>query len=102
MNEEICSNCNRNTKFKRELNNNVFHNRLVKAYAVHTYYGCDTGCCGYIAVAEDENLIKCRSKFEFDHNYGPDEQNESWANSFTQQFFPGIPFSWEDCEMVND
>lgn len=41
--------------------------RVVWAYAVHDYYGCDTGCCGWRAIGTDKKGNVLASEFNFFH-----------------------------------
>lgn len=43
----------------------------------HSYYGCETGCCGHIIRIDDEEVS---SSFEFSHPYGDDKRR--WAEEF--------------------
>ena len=36
--------------------------KKIKVKVYHSYYGCDTGCCGHVVELEDG-----RERFEFDH-----------------------------------
>ncbi len=75
------------------------HGDLVKVYVVHDYYGCDTGCCGHKAVAEDGEGNVCQSNtFNFSHSY--DQDHEEFAKALAAEHFPDIPFSWADCNVV--
>lgn len=96
---EICERCTRPTLSTLGKSSDL-HGELKKAYVVHAYYGCDTGCCGSIAVAEDAAGNQCRGSFQFDHPY--DEEPMVWARHFVAERFPGIPFSEQNCEIIND
>lgn len=40
----------------------------MKIRVYHSYYGCETGCCGHIVELEEKP-----AKFEFTHPYGEDK-----------------------------
>ena len=42
----------------------------MKIRVLHTYYGCETGCCGHILEVDDEEL---EGSFEFGHPTDRDE-----------------------------
>jgi len=45
----------------------------------HSYYGCDTGCCGHIVRFEDED----NGHFDFGHPYGKDRLE--WAKELLRE-----------------
>lgn len=40
----------------------------MKVIVFHSYYGCDTGCCGHVVQLEDG-----REEFFFDHPYNKND-----------------------------
>lgn len=74
---------------------------VVAAAVVHAYYGCDTGCCGHVAIALDcTGEEVARSGFESSHPYGDDPK--TWAVSFANERFRGVPLDWERCEVSDE
>lgn len=64
---------------------------MIKVRVYHSYYGCETGCCGHVIELEDG--IKRRSHFEFTHPYGA-ESIKDWAR---QQAESVIKSRWPEC-----
>lgn len=99
--QKTCPQCSRhvasvpNPILKRDV-----HGSLVKTYALHRGYGCDTGCCGHVAYAEDVAGNTCSAQFEFTHPYGA--PIEEWAQEFCADAFRNVPFSWADCRISDD
>ena len=74
------------------------HGPLVKTYVLHAFYGCDTGCEGHIAYAEDKDENVCQSEFEVGCPSRVDYKE--WAKEVCAAAFRGVPFSWDDCRVV--
>lgn len=45
---------------------------------VHTYYGCDSGCCGHTAMVMDEKDSMVDSEFEFAHMDKETTKEQFW------------------------
>lgn len=60
----------------------------MKVRVYHSYYGCDTGCCGHTVELEDG-----RERFEFSH---PSSQEDllSYARNIAEEV---IKENWPDC-----
>ena len=59
----------------------------VKVY--HSYYGCDTGCCGHVVEVGD------KEKFEFTHPYDEVVADfNKWALEFAQAT---VKREWPQC-----
>jgi len=99
--ETICWRCDRPILHPGQGPSRELHGDLVKVYVVHAGYGCDTGCCGHRAVAEDSQGHECAAQFEFDHPSYSDDFH-TWARSFANHAFPGVPLDWEGCEVIDD
>jgi hypothetical protein len=97
---ETCQRCHRPILYPLPTRDVRGHGPLVKVYVVHAFYGCDTGCCGHIVVAQDAQGNECQGGFEFMHPYEDDPQ--TWAQSLANHEFPGVEFSWEDCAINED
>lgn len=46
---------------------------MKRVIVYHSYFGCDTGCCGHTVELIDENGNIIQNKFEFDHPFGEDK-----------------------------
>lgn len=105
MQTAICARCQRPVLNARVLGgvgiSAARHGPLVRAYATHAYKGCDTGCCGYIAQAEDAEGNTCEGHLEFDHP-GRDDDARTWMTSFVNEEFPGVPIDFEMCDVAMD
>jgi hypothetical protein len=63
----------------------------------HSYYGCDTGCCGHVVELGD------RQVFDFDHPFGRDPIE--FAKDMVQATFGEehvADLDWDACEIVDD
>lgn len=70
---------------------------MAKVIVYHSYYGCDTGCCGHTVELEDG-----RKEFGFDHPFGEDARK--FAEELIREKFGDEHVSdldWENCEVVN-
>lgn len=76
------------------------HGEIVSAVVEHTYYGCDTGCCGHAVWSQDAAGNTCGREFEFVHP-GSHEDFRTWATSLAGEHFPGIPLDWEESGVIN-
>jgi hypothetical protein len=62
----------------------------------HSYYGCDTGCCGHrveITPADEKRDGEEREAFEFEHPPSGDDL-KAWAREFAEE---QIRRRWPDC-----
>lgn len=62
---------------------------VVRVY--HSYYGCETGCCGHIVEVDE------KSSFHFTHPHDgelTEEKKREWARSFAEQV---IREKWPEC-----
>lgn len=88
-----CPICGRNIKEQHAPKSSPASNP-VTIYYVHSYYGCDTGCCGHSITIEYENgEIDERRNFEFTH----DKESMDYTVSETAHHL-GIPVAWDKCE----
>jgi hypothetical protein len=74
----------------------------VRVRVYHSYYGCETGCCGHvveITTADGEE----KTRFEFDHPYdrqsmsspsAREESRQEWARKFAEET---IRDRWPEC-----
>lgn len=70
----------------------------MKVIVYHSYYGCDTGCCGHIV-----ELDNGKTKFEFSHPY--DEDTRQFAKDLIKSTFGEEhikDLDWEHCNIVDD
>lgn len=75
----------------------IVDSRIAYTTTEHTYYGCETGCCGWIAYAYDADGVKLyESEFEFMHAYDDDERQE--AEDFALARFPGTRWNEEESD----
>ena len=44
----------------------------MKIIVYHSYYGCDTGCCGHTVEIQDDDGKRIKEEFAFDHPSGED------------------------------
>lgn len=86
----------------------------MKILVYHTYYGCDTGCCGHRIEFYPTDDDKCYQSFEFDHaEKGQDlkEYARELAENFIKRHHPHCldtidwstleveAASWDDCHL---
>lgn len=74
----------------------------IKVIVCHSFYGCDTGCCGHVVTFPDET-----TQFEFLHPYGDDRRQ--WAIEFAQDAVREkygadhvADLDWDECEIMDD
>ena len=75
----------------------------MKITVLHSYYGCDTGCCGHIIEVDGEQ----RGRFEFDHpsDYKVPEDKLEWAKNFVREQMGEEhvkDLDWDNCEVSYD
>jgi hypothetical protein len=74
-----------------------------KAYVVHEYYGCDTGCCGHKGYLRDENgLIVDWTDFSFAHPYDMSDENKRRFVESMVGRWSDVEVDWERCELYED
>ena len=78
----------------------IVDSRIAYVTVEHTYYGCETGCCGWIAYAYDSSGTKLHeSSFEFMHSYADtEEEQRREVQEFAELNFPRAPVRWEECD----
>lgn len=75
----------------------------------HSFYGCDTGCCGHriymgddaVQVAEDDQY---KGEFVFDHPYGVEKELE-WAKELVTETYGAehvADLDWEHCVVTTN
>ena len=60
----------------------------MKIRVYHSYYGCETGCCGHTIEIDDEH-----SQFEFVHKYD-DTATKEWATELAKDV---VRERWPEC-----
>lgn len=71
--------------------------KSLKVRVLHSYYGCDTGCCGHVLeVGEEEE-----SEFDFIH-FDNIEEAKKWAMETLADEFPECADSvdWSTFEII--
>lgn len=80
----------------------------MKVIVYHTYYGCDTGCCGHAIKIDGEEVFET---FDFTHPWSEktDLELRQWAYEFARteinkMYGPEHAFDldWENCEIIDD
>ena len=75
---------------------------LARIRVFHSYYGCDTGCCGHVIVVDGREV----GGFEFGHPRGRDPKE--WARAMVERALRGsaclatIDWSTLDVSEVSD
>ena len=72
---------------KRETKKGMTNAKL-KVRVFHSYYGCESGCCGHVVEVEGKG-----EKFEFGCAYGEDDKRK-WARELAEKV---IKKRWPDC-----
>jgi hypothetical protein len=99
-----CSTCGRPGPDRFGWESSHFHGDARKAYVVHDYHGCDTGCCGHRVIVE-------RTTGEYEGYWAlsdhpnwklTEREQEEWAREIVHSVAPDAPFSWESCNVSND
>lgn len=73
---------------------------MTKYIVYHSYYGCDTGCCGHIVENEDET----GHRFSFDHPW-QDQDHRKFAEDLLREEFGEehvADLDWENCIISED
>lgn len=70
----------------------------MKIRVLHSYYGCESGCCGHVVELNDEEL---RGSFDFMHCEDKEEAKE-FAKSFLEKHNPECLASidWDTFEFL--
>jgi hypothetical protein len=73
-----------------------------RAYVVHAFYGCESGCCGHeaILVSPKDDLLE--REFIFTHPVFPTESAEEWIRTLVDDFWPGVSIDLPRCEVIDD
>ena len=76
----------------------------MKVVVLHSYYGCDTGCCGHVVRLNDEDGEQI-GEFEFTAA-GSKEDRKAWAIEFAREKiereYPGthtFDLDWDNCDV---
>lgn len=76
---------------------------MTSVIVFHSYYGCDTGCCGHtVRLTRDDGTEK--EKFEFDHP-GVREDPRAYAEEMVRDAFGDehvADLDWDNCVIVDD
>lgn len=70
---------------------------MSKVVVYHSYYGCDTGCCGHIVE------LGGKEEFFFNHPWGEDFRE--WAERLVRDAFGADHVSdldWDNCVVLED
>ncbi len=77
---------------------------MSKILVVHSYYGCDTGCCGHVIQIDGSEIRK-----SFDFTHPPYPQTEKlwleWAQDFVREQCGEehvVDLDWENCSLIDD
>lgn len=73
----------------------------MKIVVYHTFYGCDTGCCGHVVETDDDNDMERR--FLFSHPYGDDHLK--FAQELVHDEYGAehvADLDWEECVICDD
>ena len=75
----------------------------MKVIVYHSYYGCETGCCGHRIELQEDNGKVVNSDFSFFHPYSQDHLE--WAKEFAEETFGkehAADLDWENCLILDD
>jgi hypothetical protein len=74
-----------------------------KVVVYHSYWGCETGCCGHIILVDDEEVD---DSFDFRHPYEDTEEAKIvWAKEFVRKHLDeehAADLDWENCYVSDD
>lgn len=83
---------------------------MARIVIYHSYYGCDTGCCGHtVELTEDDGTEK--EEFTFSHPpYVPNKEDpldviKAWARTLIEETFGKEhveDLDWDNCVLVDD
>jgi hypothetical protein len=72
---------------------------MTRIVVSHSFYGCDTGCCGHVVEVDDERV----GEFQFDHPYGEDPRE--FAEEMVRETLGAehvADLDWDNCLIVDD
>jgi hypothetical protein len=76
---------------------------MAKIIVYHSYYGCETGCCGHVMDIElDDGSVQEGRHFQFIHPYGEDARK--FAEDMVREEFGEehvADLDWENC-LINE
>lgn len=70
----------------------------MRVVVYHSYYGCDTGCCGHTV-----ELDNGKSDFQFEHPY--DKDPLKFAKDLVRRTYGKehvADLAWDDCNIIDD
>lgn len=71
----------------------------MRVVVYHSYYGCDTGCCGHVIMVDGEQ----RGEFTFNH---PDSDDPlQWAKDLVEEELGPehvADLDWDNCYISED
>lgn len=72
------------------------------AAVVHSFYGCDSGCCGHRVVGYNcDGIAVEEGRFEFDHPSG--ESREAFAERMVRAAYgDSVTVRLDECEILDD
>ena len=75
---------------------------MARVIVYHTYYGCDTGCCGHIVEMDGEPANHYRD-FQFTHPHGKSVQ-DFVRRLVTEKYGAEhcADIDWSACEVLDD
>lgn len=84
---------------------------LMKVIVYHSYYGCDTGCCGHTVelINDDGSIID--SEFQFGHPYSAktEADQRAWAIALAKDIIQDnlgddhtVDLDWDNCIIGHD
>lgn len=65
----------------------------VKVRVFHSYYGCESGCCGHTVEITLPDGAK-KEEFSFTHRYGEDSAPEAWGRKLAEEV---VGREWPEC-----
>jgi hypothetical protein len=77
--------------------------KFMKLIVYHSWYGCETGCCGHIVESTENSDHKLLHKFHFDHPSGDDFKKfaeDLVRNQYGEKHVKDL--DWENCKIVDD
>lgn len=72
--------------------------KVVSVIVYHSYYGCETGCCGHRVEIKYEDGTE-RDVFEFEHGKGIEFAKKLVKNEFGEEHVKDL--DWENCEIID-
>lgn len=73
---------------------------MARIIVYHSYYGCDTGCCGHTVELQDDDGRFIDSKFDFGHPFYKKEAVDYAKELVMHEFGPDHvkDLDWDNCE----